>query len=306
MNRRRTFFFLLFMAAYWTVIAQESNKSLLLKDLSYLASDELEGREPLTEGSLKTRAFIIQRFDSLEITSQYRDYTQYFTLRDDRGKGIAFGQAANIIGYIPGQQSGKIIVITAHFDHLGKKEDRVYNGADDNASGTAGLLAMAAYFSRNKPFCAILFAALDGEEMWLQGARALVSDFPFPLEEVLLNVNMDMISRSDKDEIFAAGTRHYPQFRGILEESAEDAEIQLRFGHDEPGTGREDWTTASDHAAFHDKGIPFIYFGVEDHKDYHQTTDTYENVDHEFYFQAVNLIIRAVRDLDESLYNSLK
>ena len=213
---------------------------------------------------------------------------------------------ANIIGFIPGQQSGTIIVITAHFDHLGKKEGRIYNGADDNASGTAGLLALAAYFSRNKPFCSILFAALDAEEMGLQGARALVRDFPFPLEEVLLNVNMDMISRSDKREIFAAGTGHYPQFRKTLEKSAEDAEIQLRFGHDEPGTGRDDWTNASDHAAFHEKGVPFIYFGVEDHKDYHQTTDIYENVDHEFYYQAVKLIIRSVRDLDESLYKDLK
>src|SRR5690554_3528017 len=240
MNRRRTFFFLLFMAAYWTVIAQESNKSLLLKDLSYLASDELEGREPLTEGSLKTRAFIIQRFDSLEITSQYRDYTQYFTLRDDRGKGIALGQAANIIGFIPGQQSGKIIVITAHFDHLGKKEGRIYNGADDNASGTAGLLALAAYFSRNKPFCSILFAALDAEEMGLQGARALVRDFPFPLEEVLLNVNLDMISRSDKNELYAAGTHHYPNLILPLEAASKRAKVRLRLGHDQPGTGAND------------------------------------------------------------------
>src|SRR5690554_6118527 len=116
MNRRRTFFFLLFMVGSWSVVAQESNKSLLLQDLWYLASDKLEGRAPLTEGSLRTRAFIKDRFDSLELTSQYRDYTQSFTLREDRGEGIALGQAANIIGFIPGRRSGKIIVITAHFD----------------------------------------------------------------------------------------------------------------------------------------------------------------------------------------------
>lgn len=305
MNPRRTFFFLVFMALPWILVAQESDKNLLLSDLRYLASDELEGREPLTAGSIKARDFIKHRFDSLGITSQYRDYEQYFTLRGDRGQGPVLGQTANVIGFIPGEKSDKIIVVTAHFDHLGKKRGRIYNGADDNASGTAGLMALAAYFSRNKPRCSILIAALDAEEMGLQGARALVKDFPFPLEEVLLNVNMDMISRSDKNEIFAVGTRHYPQFRQVLEESAQGAEIHLRFGHDAPGTGRDDWTNASDHAAFHEKGIPFVYFGVEDHEDYHKTTDTYENVDHEFYHHAVNLIIRAVRDLDESIYEKL-
>ncbi len=306
MNRRGTLFFLFLISTSWIAVAQESNKNLLLHDLKYLASDDLEGRQPLTEGNLKARNFIQQRFDSLGLTSQFRDYTQYFTLRDDRGQGEALGKAANVIGFIPGRESEKIIVITAHFDHLGKRGDTTYHGADDNASGTAGLLALAAYFSENKPFCSIMFAALDAEEMGLQGARALVRDFPFPLEDVLMNINMDMISRSDKKEIFAAGTAHYPQFREVLENSAADAEIQLKFGHDEPGTGRDDWTNASDHAAFHEEGIPFIYFGVEDHKDYHTPTDTYENVDHDFYHHAVNLIIRAVRDLDESFYKKLK
>src|SRR5690554_1923757 len=306
MIQRSVLLFLLFLSVSCILFAQESDRVSLLRDIEYLASDELEGRQPLTEGSRKAQEYIKTRFANLGLTSQSRDYSQFFDLKERRGEGGVVGKATNIIGFIPGEQSKKLIVITAHYDHLGTKEEEIFNGADDNASGTAGLLALAEYFSKNKPQTSILFAALDGEEIRLQGARALVRDFPFPLEDVLLNINLDMISRSEKNEIFAAGTGHYPQFREILEKSAEDAEIQLRFGHDTPGTGRDDWTNASDHAAFHEKGIPFIYFGVEDHEDYHKATDTYENVDHDFYYQAVNLIIRSVRDLDESLYNELK
>src|SRR5690606_27737683 len=116
------------------------------------------------------------------------------------------------------------------------------------------------------------FAALDAEEMGLQGAKALVNDFPFPLNTVILNINLDMISKNQRNELYAAGTAHYPHLRPLLEEASKDAPIKLLFGHDIPGTDMQDWTSASDHAAFHEQGIPFIYFGVEDHEDYHKAT----------------------------------
>src|SRR5690606_5406907 len=207
--------------------AQKIDKKDLLEDLKYLSSDKLAGRKSLTQESLMAREYIKQRFDSLGLTSQYTDFTQFFSLK---GSGEKPGKAANIIGFIPGQESSQIIVITAHYDHLGREGDKIFYGADDNASGTAGLLALAAYFSTNKPKHSLMFAAVDAEELGLLGARALVKDFPFPLENVLLNINLDMISRSSKNELYASGTRHYPQFLPLLKESSKSAKINLQFG----------------------------------------------------------------------------
>lgn len=277
--------------------AQAIERKKLINDLKYLASDELAGRAPLTEGNLQARQYIRDRFEELGLTSQYDDFTQYFHFKAEK----EIENAANIIGFIPGKTSNKIIVITAHYDHIGTREGKIYNGADDNASGTAALLALAEYFSKNAPKHSIIFAALDAEEMGLQGAKALVRDFPFPLEQVLLNINMDMISRSDKNELYASGTQHYPQLKPILEMAAADQKVSLKFGHDIPGTGHDDWTHASDHAAFHAKNIPYVYFGVEDHEDYHKSTDTFDKINQQFYYHSVNLVLQCTIELDENI-----
>lgn len=303
MSIRRIWIFILIYTLHFHLSAQEVDKVELLQDLQFLSSDELEGRKPLSPGSSRAKKFITARFEKLGLSSQYLDYAQTFVLRDERGKGKSLGRASNIIGFIPGTESAKIIVISAHYDHLGKTEVGIFNGADDNASGTAALLALAAYFSTHPPMASLMFVALDGEEMGLQGARALVKDFPFPLEDVLVNVNMDMISRSKENKLFAVGTYHYPQFKAPLEKAARGAKINLGFGHDMPDVGDEDWTYSSDHAAFYEKGIPFIYFGVEDHEDYHKITDTFERIDKDFYYEAVNLIINGIKALDESFFD---
>jgi len=294
------FLAILFLFSGMPIYAQKINEDQLLEDLKYLSSDELEGRKPLSEGSLKAADFIKDRFSSLKLYSQFNEYTQYFTFENKREQKV-YENASNIVGFIPGKSSTKMIVITAHYDHLGKKDDLIFNGADDNASGTAALLAFASYFSKNRPNHSIMIVALDGEEMGHQGAKALVNDFPFDLGEVKLNINMDMISRSDKNELYASGTYHYPFLKPSLESASRGKKIKLVLGHDVPGTGSDDWTLASDHAQFHLKNIPFIYFGVEDHEDYHRPTDTFENIHPEFYVNAVQLILQAIVKLDKDL-----
>lgn len=293
---------LLLLISPGALFSQETNKATLLQDIQYFASDNLAGRKPLTKGNIEAGQYIKKRFEKLNLTSQYRNFYQWFTLKEDRGNGEDLGKISNIVGFIPGTESSKVIVITAHYDHLGTTEAGIYNGADDNASGTAGLLALAAYFSKHPPKASMVFAALNAEEMGLQGGRALVRDFPLPLEDVLLNVNMDMISRSEKNELYAAGTGHYPKLKTVLEKASRGSEVVLRFGHDEKSKGVDDWTYSSDHAAFHEQGIPFVYFGVEDHEDYHQPSDTFEHIDQEFYYETVNLIIKCVRALDDSFF----
>ncbi|MBD8488776.1 M28 family peptidase [Echinicola sp. CAU 1574] len=287
----------LFIASSGLLSAQEIDRAQLMQDFVYLASDDLKGRAVLSEGSKKAQQLIKERFKALGLTSQYEDYTQLF----DFGKDKKVENAANIVGFIPGVESEKIIVVTAHYDHLGERDGKIYNGADDNASGTAALLAMAAYFSQNHPQHSMIFAALDAEERGLQGAKALVRDFPFPLEQVSLNVNMDMVSRNDKNEIYVSGTHHYPQLKSHLEAAAKKSTVKLMFGHDLPGSGHDDWTSASDHAAFHAEKIPFVYFGVEDHADYHKDSDTFEKVDQDFYYNVVKLILDAAIELDQNI-----
>lgn len=300
MNLRSGLLILFFVSWSFLVDAQKVERGGLLQDIEYLSSEELEGRKPMTEGSKKARQYLSERFRSLGMTSQFKDYIQTFPLFP-RGGGDVLGEGINVIGFIPGEETEKIIVITAHYDHLGEVYGEVFLGADDNASGTAALLALAAYFSENKPRHSMIFAALDAEEMGLQGAKALVSDFPFPLNTVVLNINLDMISKNERNELYAAGTAHYPHLRPLLTEASNETPIRLLFGHDVPGTDKQDWTNSSDHAAFHEQGIPFVYFGVEDHEDYHKATDTYERIDQDFYYHAVNLILACTIILDREL-----
>jgi len=277
--------------------SQKIDEQTLLEDIQYLSSDQLEGRATTTEGNELAANYIISRFENLEITSQYPDYTQNFALNDE---AESLGTGKNIIGFIPGTSSSKIILLMAHYDHLGKKDNKIYNGADDNASGTATLLNMAAYFMENKPLHSILFAVTDAEEMGLLGAKALLQDFPFPLKQIQLVVNMDMISRSEDNTLYAVGTKFYPQFKPYLEKADKGSPVQLFLGND-GGKGELDWTNASDHGPFHKKGIPFIYFGVADHKDYHKPTDTFENIQQTFYLQASELILNTLLEIDASI-----
>jgi Zn-dependent M28 family amino/carboxypeptidase len=136
--------------------------------------------------------------------------------------------------------------------------------------------------------------------MGLQGARAFVANPPVPQDALLFNVNMDMISRNEADELYAAGTYHYPWLVPLIERLAADAPVTLLMGHDRPDLPPgDDWTQSSDHGPFHTAGIPFLYFGVEDHPDYHRPTDTFENIDPDFFARAAETVRRTIRALDD-------
>ena len=271
----------------------------LLRDIETLSADDMGGRSDDSPGMEKARAFVEKRLQETGIspvagsTKQNFDYTPRRSSENLRG--------VNFFGMIKGKSnSGKHIVVTAHYDHDGIKKGEIYNGADDNASGTAALFAIAQYFKKHQPNHSMLFVALDAEEKGLLGARHFLKNLPIAKESILLNVNVDMIARSDKGELYAAGTYHYPHLKPALEEAQKKARVKLLLGHDRPEQGRHDWTFQSDHGAFHREKIPFVYFGVEDHKDYHKPSDDFANIHPEFYVRAVETIIEAVRSLDRS------
>ena len=273
----------------------------LLADLARLADDSLRGRAAGTPENAKARAFVAARFDRLGLATvggrRVHDFT--FTRRDS--SRVAGG---NVVGLVRGTaQPDRYIVVTAHYDHVGVGRpvngDSIYNGADDNASGTAALLALAEHFARRPGRHSLLFVAFDAEEQGLRGARAFVAAPPVPREAIALNVNMDMVSHSERGELYAAGAAKYPQLRAPLERVAARAPVKLLLGHDTPQpTPRDDWTSQSDQGAFHQAGIPFVYFGVEDHPDYHRPSDELRTITPGFFVRAVRTVGEAVRELD--------
>lgn len=290
----------------------------LLETLGLLSSDSLEGRRVGSEGGRRARGFLVRAFDEAGL----RRFTgsgapsgsgpggagpDHGT--DGRVDPFSFErrgdtlQAANVLGWVEGTTDpASYIVVTAHYDHVGVRNGQVFNGADDNASGAAALVEIAHALRETPPRHSIILAALDGEEAGLQGARRFVAAPPVPLDRVILNVNLDMVARADDGILWAAGAHHYPFLAPLLDEAATEAALTLRRGHDRPGAPEgADWTGQSDHAAFHRAGIPFVYFGVEDHADYHRPTDDFDRVDPATYLRSVRTILRTLRLLDARL-----
>ncbi|HEY8562033.1 MAG TPA: M20/M25/M40 family metallo-hydrolase [Pyrinomonadaceae bacterium] len=290
------------LAAQTAAIAPKSktlDAARLLRDLETLSADDMEGRGIGTKGGEKAREYIVRRFNESGIKPFQNNLVQPFEFTTRDGAKV---RGANVVGFIEGAKyKDKYIVVSAHYDHEGIVKGEIYNGADDNASGTAALFALAEYFKKNRPAHTIVFAAFDGEESGLRGARAFVAAPPVAKEKIALNVNLDMVSRSAKRELYAVGTYHYPQLKPALERAAKISKIKLLLGHDRPEQERDDWTTQSDHGAFHAQKIPFVYFGVEDHADYHKPTDDFANITQEFYVRAVETILDAVKGLDKDL-----
>ena len=182
------------------------DSNYLIRNLAFLTSPATAGRETGTQGNLLAQSYIVNQFDSLRLAKAGDSWLQPFKLRSDTSK-----TGHNVIGIIKGSRyPDSYLVITAHYDHLGTRNGNIYFGADDNASGTANLLALAQYFTQNPPQHSLILVAFDAEEKGLLGSRYFVDNLPVPQSQILMNLNMDMVSRNDNNEIFASGTFHYP------------------------------------------------------------------------------------------------
>ena len=282
------------------------DRNALFADLQFLADPALQGRETSSAGGIAARQRIAAAFASIGLRpAGTSGYLQPFSFTISRfggilGKGAfrrSFQDAANVAGRLEGTDASKLpIVVSAHYDHLGVIDGVVHPGADDNASGVAGLLAVARALRATTHRHPIVFVAFDAEELDLRGARTFVR--AAQRERFALNVNLDMISRSARNEIYVAGTSHTPALRPPIASLQAGAGVTVRFGHDTIDLGKDDWTMLSDHGAFHEAGVPFVYFGVEDHEDYHRPTDTLDRVDRRFFADVTALVIESVMALD--------
>jgi hypothetical protein len=263
----------------------------MLGDQRALAHDSMEGRRTGTPGIERTRRFLHRAVEERGLGLVDGERTRSFTFVG-RQDGVPY-EGVNFHALVPGTvHPERYVVVSAHYDHLGVRDGEIFNGADDNASGTAAILALADWFSRHLPRHSFLFVLFDAEEMGLQGARAFIGDPPVPLDRILMNVNLDMVSRSEERDLYAAGTFHYPFLTPLVEEVAATSGVNLLRGHDRPDLPPgEDWTMASDHGPFHQAGIPFLYFGVEDHPGYHAPSDVVEEITPAFYIEAVETVL---------------
>ena len=281
-----------------TSVAATPDGAAILATIQALTAPGMDGRATGTPGNAKARAWILDRFTRMGLTPiAPGTFEVPFTFATKAGTAMA---GTNLIAQCPGRRRElPVLVVSAHYDHLGVRDGQTYHGADDNASGVAMLMAVAercvaAPFERT-----VVIAAFDAEEQGLQGAKAFVAAPPLPAGRIALDLNFDMVSRSATRELYVAGPGRWPALKAILEAPASRASITVKFGHD-TGGGQDDWTQQSDHGPFHSAGIPFVYLGVEDHADYHKPTDTADKIDPRFLGGVAAFVLDVVGVLDRA------
>lgn len=200
-------------------------------------------------------------------------------------------EGKNVIGYIEGKtKPNEYVIVTAHYDHLGKRGDEVYNGANDNGSGTVTLMELAracqqAVMEGNPPNRSIVFMWVCGEEKGLLGSQYYSENPVFPLSETVVNLNVDMVGRIDEkyknnpDYIYVIGSDRLSTDLHKINEAANQKYTQLTLDYtynDENDKNR--YYFRSDHYNFARKGVPAIFFFNGTHEDYHRTTDDIEKI----------------------------
>lgn len=305
-------FFITFFACSSSQNHSNSSVDISEKDIeehiAFLASEELKGREAGTADEAKAANYIADLFrnSGLEPAGDDQTFFQEFTINttilnnphstDTSGEKRL---SKNVVGLVRGTiESDEVIIIGAHYDHLGYGEfgslyrgdtPRIHNGADDNASGTAGLIELAQYFGKYRPETDLLFVAFSGEEMGLLGSAHFVEEPTVNLDNTLAMINMDMIGRMEDHKLIIFGTGTTSDWEEILLVANTDSlKIQLV----------KDGTGASDHTSFYYKNIPVLHYFTDTHSDYHRPSDDVEYINNEGIAKITEHIVRVIEYLD--------
>ena len=213
--------------------------------------------------------------------------------------------AYNVVGVLEGSDrllKNETIVIGAHYDHLGRggsgslapRSGEIHHGADDNASGTAGVLELARVLTeqRPRPKRTIVFIAFGGEEEGLLGSNYYVNHPVKPLNSIVAMINMDMIGRMKDRKLVIGGVGTAKEWRDIIAQGTADPARKFELTLNEDGFG------PSDHSSFYGKEIPVLFFWTGTHNDYHKPTDTWEKINYQDQTRILNLVAYIVRNLD--------
>ncbi|WP_448550264.1 M20/M25/M40 family metallo-hydrolase [Thalassotalea fusca] len=287
---------------------QSSEFPSLIKHFKVLSSTEFQGRKTQTAGSVKTQQYLTSILTKAGISPFNGQYRHEFSF-SKYSKNLT---GTNVIGFIPCSNSPceRYIILSAHYDHLGQPaNNRIYYGADDNASGTAALLSIAQRLAAERLNLNVLVLFTDAEELNLNGAKAFISSNPVVVDKAAININMDMLAGANETK-----TLHYIS-RGIdtllgtkqkeLKKLMRNQSINIRRNFTGAASGtrlsKRMWMNASDHGAFNRNNIPFIYFGVGTHKNYHTVKDTFENANKTMLIGATEAIYNVIMLFDSEI-----
>lgn len=254
-------------------------KSIEIRDLGRhiftLASSKFEGRGTGEEGGWLAAKYLANELQKYGCIPGGRDatYFQEYTVPKQKAPNepMEMAKTANVLGFFRGidpELQKEAVVLGAHYDHLGVKKKKIFPGADDNASGTSGVLEIAEAFSfcRYKPKRTLLFILFSGEEIGLKGSDHYTMNPRFPLSQTVAMVNLDMISRNKASEFFLCGVESCPVFKKIHEEANRLFRFKIQY--------TDQYLGRSDQYSFYKEKIPVLFFNTGLHGDYHRTGDT--------------------------------
>ena len=291
----------------------------LERHLNILASDSLEGRETGKRGQKMAANYIMNHFKKIGIPA-YKKNKYFQKFKVNSGKHLCkcddcdmnfmkkiLGRkqkikGENVLGYIEGTDlKDEVIIITAHYDHLGKHDSLIFNGADDNGSGTVAAMEIAEAFMLAKkegfgPRRSVLVMMVSGEEKGLLGSKYYTKNPIYPLEKTVVNLNIDMIGRigdfkENGNYIYLIGSDRISKELHNLSEEENKKYIGLELDYtfnkeDDPNR----YYFRSDHYNFAKNNIPVIFYFNGIHEDYHKPTDTLEKID----FKKIKKITRLI------------
>lgn len=274
----------------------------LKEQLYFYASDEMEGRNTGSPGQKKAVNYLRDQYKKMGVPGggQYGDYFQIVP-------GKAFGKpelsSENVLAFIKGREfPDEVLVISAHLDHVGMKDDKVYNGADDDGSGTIALLEIAEAFKQAVndgygPRRSILFLHVTGEEIGLKGSKYYADNPIYPMENTIANLNIDMIGRIDAahednpDYVYLIGSDMLSQELHDMSEDANKSSMNMNLDYKYNGKSDPNrFYYRSDHYNFAKNDVPVIFYFNGTHEDYHKPTDTPDKIEYELYQRRAKLI----------------
>ncbi len=297
------FTLLLLVFSFLHVHSQYINTESIKTDIRYLSSDQLKGRGTSSKQERIAASYIIEKFKKCGLQPKGKDNSflyQFTFIKSEHVHDTIVGKqrsGVNVAGYLDNQAENTII-IGAHFDHLGTGADgntldpaangEIHNGADDNASGTAGVIALADYFTNNnrKEKFNFLFICFSGEELGLIGSKKFCEQPTIDFSHANYMINMDMIGRlndsTKKLIIYGMGTAK--EWFPLIDNLPSDFNIK----RDSAGIG------PSDQTSFYLKHIPVLHFFTGQHSDYHKATDDYSKINIEGERNILQYIIRLI------------
>lgn len=288
----------------------ESIKEQDLKELLYVyASDFFQGRETGTLGQQRAVQFLREFYQNNGIAAAQgtEDYFQPMNL-SIKGKEVS---SENVIAIIEGStKPDEYIVISSHLDHVGMSDGKIFNGADDDGSGTVALLEIAQAFKKaadegKGPQRSIVFLHVSGEEKGLLGSKYYTDNPLYPLAQTVANLNIDMVGRTDpkrekknRDYVYLIGSDRLSTDLHRISEAANKATVKLDLDYtynapDDPNR----FYFRSDHYNFAKNNIPVIFYFNGTHADYHKATDTVEKIQFDLLAQRAQLVFYTAWEL---------